>query len=66
MLGLCRNVFSSSFKLKKLEWEKDGGHQLSGKTVGIIGCGHTGSDVLRLLAPFGWPRKRSNMESPSE
>jgi D-3-phosphoglycerate dehydrogenase len=53
MLGLCRNVFGSSFKLKKLEWEKDGGHQLSGKTVGIIGCGHTGSDVLRLLAPFG-------------
>ena len=65
MLGLCRNVFSSSFKLKKLEWEKDGGRQLSGKTVGIIGCGHTGSDVLRLLAPFGRPRKRPNMESPS-
>ena len=53
MLGLCRNVFGSSFKLKKLEWEKDGGHQLSGKTVGIIGCGHTGSDILRLLTPFG-------------
>ena len=53
MLGLCRNVFGSSFKLKKLEWEKDGGHQLSGKTVGIVGCGHTGSDVVRLLAPFG-------------
>ena len=52
MLGLCRNVFGSSFKLKKLEWEKDGGHQLSGKTVGIVGCGHTGSDVVRLLAPF--------------
>ena len=53
MLGLCRNVFGSSFKLKKLEWEKDGGHQLSGKTIGIVGCGHTGSDVVRLLAPFG-------------
>jgi D-3-phosphoglycerate dehydrogenase len=53
MLGLCRNVFGSGFKLKKLEWEKDGGHQLSGKTVGIVGCGHTGSDVVRLLAPFG-------------
>ena len=53
MLGLCRNVFGSSFKLKNLEWEKDGGYQLSGKTVGIIGCGHTGSDVVRLLAPFG-------------
>jgi len=53
MLGLCRNIFNSGFKLKKTEWEKEGGHQLSGKTVGIIGCGHTGSDVVRLLAPFG-------------
>ena len=33
-------------------WDKDGGHQLSGKTVGIIGCGHIGSDVVRLLSPF--------------
>jgi len=52
MLGLCRNVFGSGFKLKKAEWEKNGGHQLSGKTVGIIGCGHIGSDVVRHLSPF--------------
>jgi D-3-phosphoglycerate dehydrogenase len=52
MLGLCRNVFSSSFKLKKSNWDKEGGHQLSGKTVGIIGCGNIGSDVVRLLSPF--------------
>jgi phosphoglycerate dehydrogenase-like enzyme len=53
ILGLCRNAFSSSFKLKQSEWEKEGGHQLSGKTVGIIGCGHIGSDLARLLSPFG-------------
>jgi len=34
-------------------WNKNGGHQLSGKTVGIVGCGYIGSDVVRLLSPFG-------------
>ena len=52
MLGLCRNVFGSGFKLKTAEWDKNGGYQLSGKTVGIIGCGHVGSDVVRLLSPL--------------
>jgi D-3-phosphoglycerate dehydrogenase len=52
MLGLCRNVFDSGFKLKKSEWDKNGGRQLSGKAVGIIGCGHIGSDVVRLLSPL--------------
>ena len=52
ILGLCRNVFNSGFKLKKTEWDKNGGHQLSDKTVGIIGCGNIGSDVIKLLSPF--------------
>ena len=53
MLGLCRNVFGSGIKLKYSKWEKDGGHQLSDKTVGIVGCGHIGSDIVQLLSPFG-------------
>ncbi len=53
MLGLCHNVFSGGFALRQGLWQKDGGRELSGKTVGIVGCGHVGSEVLRLLAPFG-------------
>jgi phosphoglycerate dehydrogenase-like enzyme len=52
MLGLSRNLFFSSFPLKNGKWEKDGGHQLSGSCVGIIGCGHIGTDVIHLLQPY--------------
>ena len=52
MLGLCRNLFFSSFPLKKGKWQKNGGRLLSGSCVGIIGCGHIGTDVVHLLQPF--------------
>jgi len=52
MLGLSRNIFSSGFKLKQSVWNKNGGWQLTGKTIGIIGCGNIGSDLIKLLAPL--------------
>jgi D-3-phosphoglycerate dehydrogenase len=52
MLGLCRNLFFSAFSLKQGNWEKEGGRFLSGCCVGIIGCGHIGTDVVHLLRPF--------------
>ena len=52
MLGLSRNLFFSSFPLKNGKWEKEGGAFLTGKTVGIIGCGHIGADLIYLLQPF--------------
>lgn len=51
-LGLLRNVFRSSRQLAGGEWQKNGGTQLSGKTVGIIGCGHIGKELVALLQPF--------------
>jgi len=53
MLGLVHNVFQSGFSLKRGDWNKEGGWMLQDKTVGIIGCGHVGMDVVRLLKPFG-------------
>lgn len=52
MIGLCRNVYQSSYQLKQGVWNKAGGVQLSGKTVGIIGVGNVGKDLVSLLAPF--------------
>lgn len=53
MLALTRNLYSASMGLKAGTWNKNGGTQLSGKTVGVIGLGHTGSEIVRLLQPFG-------------
>lgn len=53
MLMLSRNLYVTSNELKNGIWHKAGGFQLSGKTIGVVGVGHIGKEVIRLLKPFG-------------
>jgi len=52
MLMLARNLFISSNELKNGIWNKSAGFQLSEKTIGIIGIGQTGKELVKLLKPF--------------
>lgn len=52
MLMLCRNLFITTNQLKNNIWNKSGGTQLTQKTIGIIGVGHIGKELIRLLKPF--------------
>ena len=53
MIFLFRNLHCTSRALRSGYWNKSGGSQLSGKTVGILGVGNVGRDLVRLLQPFG-------------
>jgi len=52
MIGLCHNIFISAERMKRGEWIREGGQNLSGKTIGIIGCGNVGKEVIKILKPF--------------
>lgn len=52
MISLSRNLYVTSNLLKTNEWHKSGGFQISNKTIGIIGVGHIGKDLVHLLKPF--------------
>ena len=52
MLALSRNLFITSHQLKNGIWNKNGGAQLSEKTIGIIGVGNIGKELIEILKPF--------------
>lgn len=52
MLCFNRNIYSSCAELKINIWNKSGGIDLSRKTVGIIGVGNIGKELIKFLKPF--------------
>ncbi|MCX7768290.1 MAG: phosphoglycerate dehydrogenase [Flavobacteriales bacterium] len=53
ILAALHNICFSDRLIKSGLWQKEGGHDLAGKTVGIVGLGNVGSRLAELLFPFG-------------
>lgn len=51
-IALFHRVPEGDLALRRGEWNKVVGRQLTGKTIGIVGCGFVGQDLVRLLMPF--------------
>ena len=55
LLSLFTRLHKADAEVRQGLWDREGnrGFELAGRTVGIIGYGHTGSAVARKLAGFG-------------
>lgn len=51
-IALLRHVPAANREVLSGTWRQHVGRQLTGKTVGIIGCGHIGKDLVPLLKAF--------------
>lgn len=51
-IDLLHRATLANAKVKNGEWGQIQGRQLSDCTVGIIGCGNIGKDLVKLLKPF--------------
>ncbi len=52
-IDLLRHVSLGDREIRAGDWRLRPGRQLSDRTVGIVGCGHVGKDLARLLRAFG-------------
>lgn len=52
-IALLHRTAESHAEVRAGQWRQLQGRQLSGRTVGIVGCGHIGKEVAILLRAFG-------------
>jgi len=53
MISLRHKSIFANQEVRDKRWYQVKGNLLSESTIGIIGCGHIGKDLVKLLEPFG-------------
>ena len=52
MIALLHRVPEANIEMRSGLWRQIRGRQLTGKTIGIVGCGNIGKDLITLLKSF--------------
>jgi phosphoglycerate dehydrogenase-like enzyme len=52
-INLLRGIHTSNAEVRSGGWRAVQGRELSSLCLGVLGCGHIGKEVIRLLQPFG-------------
>ncbi len=52
ILSALRRVSTVNSEVRNGTWRRQVGNTLTGKTVGIVGCGNIGKDLVQVLKPF--------------
>jgi D-3-phosphoglycerate dehydrogenase len=65
-ISLLRHISESHLEVLSGTWRQHVGGLLSGKTVGIIGCGNIGKDLVKVLQPFNCPILVNDIENYEE
>jgi phosphoglycerate dehydrogenase-like enzyme len=53
LLALCRNLVEEANHARAGRWKRITGHELHGKTIGLVGLGRIGKEVARRAGAFG-------------
>ena len=48
MFSAIRSIPINNNRIKKGEWKREKGFEIEGKTLGVIGCGNIGKQVIRM------------------
>ncbi len=52
MLNITRHIHASDASIRKYQWKRKIGSEITGKKIGIVGVGNIGGRVIELLAGF--------------
>ena len=53
LLALCRNLVEEANYVRAGQWKRITGHELHGKSIGIVGLGRIGKEVAKRSVAFG-------------